>query len=84
MTENITYPHTWVVIIDTNLLGVRHATRCFPGQIYLHDMPILIAQTKILRCWCSNPNGAKLFAINLPFTMKQNKVDNIAIFVYYG
>ena len=39
---------------------------------------------KILRCWCSTPIGAKLIAINLPFTMKQYKVDKIAIFVYYG
>ena len=39
---------------------------------------------KILRCWCSTPSGNKLFAINLPFTTKQYKVDNIANFVYYG
>ena len=39
---------------------------------------------KILRCWCSTPSGDKLFAINLPFTTKQYKVDNIANFVYYG
>ena len=39
---------------------------------------------KILRCWCSNPTGGKLFAINLLFTMKQYKVDNIVNFVYYG
>ena len=36
---------------------------------------------KILRCWCSNPTGGKLFAINLLFTTKQYKVVN---FVYYG
>ena len=39
---------------------------------------------KILRCWCSTPSGDKLFAIYLPFTTKQYKVDNIANFVYYG
>ena len=39
---------------------------------------------KILRCWCSNPTGWKLFAINLLFTTKQYKVDNIVNFVYYG
>ena len=39
---------------------------------------------KILRCWCSNPTGGKLFAINLLFTTKQYKVDNIVNFVYYG
>ena len=39
---------------------------------------------KILRCWCSNPTGGKLFAINLQFTTKQYKVDNIDNFVYYG
>ena len=39
---------------------------------------------KILGCWCSNPTGGKLFAINLLFTMKQYKVDNIVNFVYYG
>ena len=39
---------------------------------------------KILRCWCSNPTGGKLFAINLLFTTKQYKVDNIDNFVYYG
>ena len=39
---------------------------------------------EIPRCWCSTPNGAKLFAINLPFTTKQYKVDNIANFVCYG
>ena len=39
---------------------------------------------KILRCWCSTPSGDKLFAINLPFTMKQYKVDNIDYFVYHG
>ena len=39
---------------------------------------------KILRCWCSNPTGGKLFAIDLLFTMKQYKVDNIVNFVYYG
>ena len=33
---------------------------------------------------CSTPSGAKLFAINLPFTTKQYKNDNIANFVYYG
>ena len=38
----------------------------------------------ILRCWCSNPTGGKLFAINLLFTTKQYKVDNIVNFVYYG
>ena len=32
----------------------------------------------------STPSGDKLFAINLPFTTKQYKVDNIANFVYYG
>ena len=32
---------------------------------------------KIFRCWCSNPTGGKLFAINLPFTTKQYKNDNI-------
>ena len=34
----------------------------------------------------STPSGSgKLFAqINLPFTTKQYKNDNIAIFVYYG
>ena len=37
---------------------------------------------KILKCWCSTPSGAKLFAIYLPFTTKQYKVDNIANFVY--
>ena len=38
---------------------------------------------KILRCWTgSNPIGGKHFAeINLPFTMKQYKNDNIANFV---
>ena len=30
---------------------------------------------KILRCWCSNPSGGKLFAINLLLTMKKYKVD---------
>ena len=39
---------------------------------------------KNLRCWCSNPTGGKLFAINLLFTTKQYKVDNIDNFVYYG
>ena len=39
---------------------------------------------KILRCWCSNPTGGKFFAINLPFTTKQYKVDNIDNFVSYG
>ena len=39
---------------------------------------------KILRCWCSNPTRGKLFAINLLFTTKQYKVDNIDNFVYYG
>ena len=39
---------------------------------------------KILRCCCSNPTGGKLFAINLLFTTKQYKVDNIVNFVYYG
>ena len=39
---------------------------------------------KILRCWCSNPTGGKLFAIDLLFTTKQYKVDNIVNFVYYG
>ena len=39
---------------------------------------------KILRCWCSNPTGGKLFAINLLFTTKQYKVDNTDNFVYYG
>ena len=39
---------------------------------------------KILRCWCSTPSGDKLFAINLPSTTKQYKVDNIVNFVYYG
>ena len=39
---------------------------------------------KILRCWCSNPTGGKLFAINLLFTTEQYKVDNIDNFVYYG
>ena len=39
---------------------------------------------KILRCWCSNPTGGKLFAINLPLTTKQYKVDNITNFVYYS
>ena len=32
----------------------------------------------------SNPTGGKIFAINLPFTTKQYKIDNIANFVYYG
>ena len=39
---------------------------------------------KIGRCWCSTPSGGKLFAINLPSTAKQYKVDNIAKFVYCG
>ena len=30
------------------------------------------------------PVRTNFFAINLPFTMKQYKVDNIANFVYYG
>ena len=39
------------------------------------------------RHWDENPKVMvfyKLFAINLPFTTKQYKVDNIANFVYYG
>ena len=32
----------------------------------------------------SNPTGGKLFAINLLFTTKQYKVDNIVKFLYYG
>ena len=39
---------------------------------------------KILRCCCSNSTGGKLFAINLLFTTKQYKVDDIDNFVYYG
>ena len=34
---------------------------------------------EILRCWFST-----LFAINLLFTTKQYKVDNIDNFMYYG
>ena len=34
--------------------------------------------------WCSNPTAGKLFVINLLFTTKQYKVDNIVNFVYYG
>ena len=36
------------------------------------------------RHWYSNPTGEKFFAINLVFTTKQYKVDNIVNFVYYG
>ena len=38
----------------------------------------------LLRCWCSNPRGGKRFAINLPLTTKQYKIDYIAKFVYYA
>ena len=59
---------------------------CFvvKGRLIAKSLAPLEVEHQILRCWCSTPSGDKLFAINLPFTTKQYKVDKLANFVYYG